>query len=176
MTARDMQLIRYGDGESENYSSDSNTYSYNISECESENCSDYGSDYESDIETNTIETPVSQPPNIENKFLIQHIPWSKVCKIASSPTRDMSNNRGSLEEIHLWDYLLPNYGAKEGISLLDAYTQEALADKLVIQVEQEVYGLPGIHEYINGQRPLRTVIDIDASREVMEAEKVKARD
>jgi len=76
----------------------------------------------------------------------------------------MSNNKGSLEDVYLWDYLLPNDGAKEGISLYDAYAQEELADKLVIQVEQgeykkfsvvddisEVYGLSGIHECINGQ-------------------------
>ena len=94
--------------------------------------------------------------------------------------RHMSNNKGSLADIHLWDYLLPNYGAKEGISLLDAYKREELADKLVIQVEQgeykkhsvidnisDVYGLPGIHECINGQKPLRAVIDINALKEDM---------
>jgi len=86
------------------------------------------------------------------------------------------------------DYLLPNYGAKEGISLLDAYTQGELADKLVIQVEQgeykkfsvvddisEVYGISGIHECVNGQNPLRPVIDIDASKERMEAENVNTK-
>ena len=39
-----------------------------------------------------------------------------------------------------------------------------------------MYGLSGIHECINGQRPLRPVIDIDASLKDMEGEKVKARD
>ncbi|PKK56658.1 hypothetical protein RhiirC2_799568 [Rhizophagus irregularis] len=60
-------------------------------------------------------------------------------------------------------------------------------DKLVIKIDQddrapkfsvaddisEVYGLPGIHECINGQKPLRAVIDIDASQENMEANGVK---
>ncbi|RIA88594.1 hypothetical protein C1645_826112 [Glomus cerebriforme] len=40
----------------------------------------------------------------------------------------------------------------------------------------EVYGLPGIHECINGQKPLRAVIDIDASQEDMEANSVKAQE
>ena len=57
MTARNAQHTRYGGGETEDYSSDLDTYSNNISECGSDN-SDYGSGYESDIETNTIETIV----------------------------------------------------------------------------------------------------------------------
>ncbi|RIB15001.1 hypothetical protein C2G38_2193465 [Gigaspora rosea] len=101
----------------------------------------------------------------------------------------MTDKKGSLGDIHLWNYFLPNYKAKEGISLLNAYTQEELADKLVIQVEQseykkflvvddisEVYGVPEIHECINRQRLLRAVIDIDASQEDMKAKGVKARD
>ncbi|PKC58682.1 hypothetical protein RhiirA1_470598 [Rhizophagus irregularis] len=64
-------------------------------------------------------------------------------------------------------------------------------NKLVIKIDQdadhapkfsvaddisEVYGLPGIHECINGQKPLRAVIDIDASQEDMEATGVKAQE
>jgi len=212
MSKQSAQLERYGGGETDDYSSDSDVYSDNISESGSENCSNYSSDYESDNETNTIEFPISQPPKVEelmsnmtystkqvsptyskrqerfdDKFTQKDV-MNKIRKIVSSPTRDMSNNKGSLEDIHLWDYLLPNYGAKEGISLLDAYTWGELADKLVIQVEQgeykkfsvvddisEVYGLPGIHECINGQNPLRPVIDIDASKEKMEAENVNTK-
>ncbi|CAG8674046.1 472_t:CDS:1, partial [Paraglomus occultum] len=192
MSKQSAQLERYGGGETADYSSDSDVYSDNISESGSENCSDYGSDYESDTETSTIKPQIFQPPKVEeqvsnttysteqaspayfkrqerfdNKFTQKDV-MNKIRKIVSSPARDMSNNKGSLEDIHLWDYLLPNYGAKEGISLLDAYTRKELADKLVIQVEQgeykkfsvvddisEVYGLPGIHECINGQNPLR---------------------
>ncbi|CAG8576087.1 12287_t:CDS:2 [Gigaspora rosea] len=213
MSKQSAQQTRYGGGETDDYSSDSDVYSDNISESGSENCSDYGSDYESDNETNTIESPISQPPKVEelmsnttystkqvsptyskrqerfdDKFTQKDL-LNKIREIASSPARDISNNKGSLEDIHLWDYLLPNYGAKEGISLLDAYKREELADKLVIQVEQgkykkfsviddisEVYGVPGVHECINGQRALRPVIDIDAPLGDMEAEKVKARD
>ncbi|CAG8554560.1 3024_t:CDS:2, partial [Cetraspora pellucida] len=149
------QLEQYESGKTNDYSSDSDKYSNNISEYESENCSDYGSEYESDNETITIET--STIKSLSSQF---------------------SKN-----------YLLPNYGAKEGISLLDAYKRDELANRMVIHMEQgeykkysvidnisEVYGLSGIHKYINGQQPLRTVIDIDASREYMESEKVNARD
>jgi len=125
----------------------------------------------------------------DDKFTQKDV-MNKIRKIVSSPARDMSNNKGSLEDIHLWDYLLPNYGAKEGISLLDAYTREELTNRLIIQIDQkdkqapkfsviddisEIYGLPGIHECINGQRPLRAVIDIDASKEKMEAENVNTK-
>ncbi|RHZ86709.1 hypothetical protein Glove_46g20 [Diversispora epigaea] len=203
MIAHDTQQIRYGGGDSDAYQSDSDVYSDNTSECGSENSNDYSSNYESDTET-AIKSPTLQPPRVEeqmsnlaysrrhemfdDKFTQKDL-LNRIREIVSSPARDMSNNKGSLEDIHLWDYLLPNKEAKEGISLLDAYTREELTDKLVIQVEQgeykkfsviddssEVYGLPGIHECIYGQRPLRAVIDIDASREDMESEKVNARD
>ena len=38
----------------------------------------------------------------------------------------------------------------------------------------EVYGLPGIYECINGQKPLRPVIDIDTIHEDMKANGVKS--
>ncbi|CAG8622370.1 3218_t:CDS:2 [Ambispora gerdemannii] len=161
MSKQSAQLERYRGRETDDYSSDSDVYSDNISESGSENCSDYGSDYESDTETSTIKPPIPQPPKVEelmsnttystkqvsptyskrqerfdDKFTQKDV-MNKIREIVSLPTRDMSNNKGSLEDIHLWDYLLPNYGAKEGISLLDAYTWGELADKLVIQVEQE---------------------------------------
>ncbi|CAI2193596.1 6106_t:CDS:1, partial [Funneliformis geosporum] len=64
-------------------------------------------------------------------------------------------------------------------------------DKLVIKIDQnsdhapkfsvaddisEVYGLPGIHECINGQKPLRVMIDIDVSQEDMETTDVKTQE
>ena len=36
--------------------------------------------------------------------------------------------------------------------------------------------MPGIHEYINSQKPLRAVIDIDALQEDMEANGIKAQE
>ena len=59
-----------------------------------------------------------------------------------------------------------------------------MEDKLVIKIDQdsdhtlkfsiaddisEVYGLLRIHECINGQKPLRAVIDIDATRKQIES-------
>ncbi|CAG8556444.1 2759_t:CDS:2, partial [Scutellospora calospora] len=103
-----------------------------------------------------------QQKRFDDKFTQKDV-MNKIRKIVSLPVRDMSNNKGSLEDIHLWDYLLSNYGAKEGIN--------KQAPKFsVIDDIFEIYGLPGIHECINGQRPLRLVIDIDASKEKMEAE------
>ncbi|CAH1770497.1 13252_t:CDS:1, partial [Entrophospora sp. SA101] len=154
------QVIGYGGGETDDYSSDSDKYSDNISECESENCSDYGSDYESDIETikspvtqppniekqmsnstysakQVSPTCSSHPATVftkrqekfDEKFTQQDL-LNKIRKISSSPTEDILKNKGSLENVHLWDYLLPNYGAKNGISILDAYKREELANKL----------------------------------------------
>ena len=40
----------------------------------------------------------------------------------------------------------------------------------------EVYDLLGIHECINDQKPLRAVIDIDASKEDMETANVKGQE
>ncbi|CAG8695809.1 4648_t:CDS:1 [Ambispora gerdemannii] len=160
MSKQSAQVIQYGSRESDDYSSDSDIYSDNISESGSENCSDYSSDYESDTET-TIKSPILQPPKVEeqvsnttssteqasptypkrqerfnDKFIKKDV-MNKICKIVSSPARDMSNNKESLEDIHLWDYLLPNDRAKEGISLLDAYTRKELTNRLIIQIDQK---------------------------------------
>ena len=66
-----------------------------------------------------------------------------------------------------------------------------MKDKLFIKIDQdgdrvlkfsiadnisEVYGLPEIHEYINSQKLLRVVIDIDALQEDMEANRIKAQE
>ena len=60
MSKQSAQVIRYGGGETDDYSSDSDVYSDNISESGSENCSDYGFNYESDTET-TIKSSILQP-------------------------------------------------------------------------------------------------------------------
>ncbi|CAJ0836503.1 15393_t:CDS:2 [Entrophospora sp. SA101] len=169
MSKQNAQVIGYGGGETDDYSSDSDVYSDNISESGSENCSDYGSDYESDTETSTIKSPISQPPNIEkqmsnstnstdqvspiypgstktaftkrqekfdDKFTSKGL-LNKIREIASSPARDLLDKKGSLEDVYLWDYLLPNHEAKSGISLYDAYKRDELTNRLVIQVEQD---------------------------------------
>ncbi|PKK46032.1 hypothetical protein RhiirC2_803846, partial [Rhizophagus irregularis] len=68
----------------------------------------------------------------------------------------MSDEKGSLDDLPIYSFLFPNEKGSYDIS--------------------EVYGLPGIHECINGQKPLRAVIDIDASQEDMETTGVKAQE
>ncbi|PKK58598.1 hypothetical protein RhiirC2_796054, partial [Rhizophagus irregularis] len=108
-------------------------------------------------------------------------------EIFLSPPRDMSDEKGSLEYLPIYSFLFPN---EKGSSLYNAYDRDEVRDKLVIKIDQddqapkfsvaddisEVYGLPGIHECINGQKPLRAVIDIDASKEDMETASVKGQE
>src|SRR5688500_5598284 len=94
-------------------------------------------------------------------------------EIFLSPPRDMSDEKGSLEYLPIYSFLFLN---EKGSSLYNAYDRDEVEDKLVIKIDQdsdralkfsvaddisEVYGLPGIHECINGQKSLRAVIDID---------------
>ena len=98
------------------------------------------------------------------------------------------NKKGSLEFLPIYSFLFPN---EKGSSLYNAYDRSEVEDKLVIKIDQngdhapkfsvaddisEVFGLPGIHECINGQKPLRAVIDIDASQEDMKTVGVKAQE
>ncbi|CAI2187583.1 14165_t:CDS:1, partial [Funneliformis geosporum] len=99
----------------------------------------------------------------------------------------MSDEKGSLEDLPIYSFLFPN---EKGSSLYNAYDRDEVENKLVIKIDQddqapkfsvaddisEVYGLPGIHECINGQKPLRAVIDIDASKEDMETASVKGQE
>nr|CAG8590737.1 15449_t:CDS:1 [Entrophospora candida] len=110
------QLLRYGGAETDDYSSDSNnsdTYSDNSSDCESNEYNDYGSDYESDYESDIGTSPLSkvekQKVNVtyykrrkkfNNKFTAKDL-LNKIREIASFPAKDMMNNKGSLEDIHL---------------------------------------------------------------------------
>ena len=79
----------------------------------------------------------------------------------------MSNDKGSLDCLPIYSFLFPN---EKGSSLYNAYDRDEVKDKLVIKIDQdsdralkfsvaddisEVYGLPGIHECINGQKSLR---------------------
>src|SRR6266496_6081387 len=61
--------------------------------------------------------------------------------------------------------------SKDDVALLDTYHPEEIFDKYIVQVSgkgftvvdhpSEVYGLPNIHECIDGNLPLRLVLDID---------------
>src|SRR5436190_14048055 len=102
--------------------------------------------------------------------------------------RDISDEKGLLEYLPIYSFLFSN---EKGSSLYNAYDRDEVEDKLVIKIDQdgdrapkfsvaddisEVYGLPGIHECINGQKSLRAVIDIDASQEDMETTGVKVQE
>ncbi|CAB4445689.1 unnamed protein product [Rhizophagus irregularis] len=162
--------LRYDSAGPDEYLSDSDSYNNNDSDCESDDYNIHGSNYESDSEeapcasTNTTMTPLFQLPN----DLLNSIRG-----ILSSPPRDMSNDKGSLDCLPIYSFLFPN---EKGSSLYNAYDRDEVKDKLVIKIDQdgdrapkfsiaddisEVYDLPGIHECINGQKPLRAVIDID---------------
>jgi hypothetical protein len=183
----------YSDNESDLGSDNYNNYESN-----------YKSDNEEApcASTSITETPLVQPSNIEqnanvsyslrqeefnNNFSSRDL-VSAIRKILSSLPRDMSNDKGSLECLPIYSFLFPN---EKGSSLYNAYDRDEVRDKLVIKIDQDgdqapkfsvaddisdVYGLPGIHECVNGQKPLRVVIDIDALQEDMEANGIKAQE
>ncbi|GBC36888.2 hypothetical protein GLOIN_2v1477575 [Rhizophagus irregularis DAOM 181602=DAOM 197198] len=191
-TDRTGTLARYdGAGPSE-YLSDSDTYN-NDSDCGSDDYNNYESNYESDneralcVSTSTTEavkerkvnvTYTLRQENFNDKFSPKDL-LNAIQGILSSSPRDMSNDKGSLDCLPIYSFLFLN---EKGSSLYNAYDRDEVEDKLVIKIDQddrapkfsvaddisEVYGLPGIHECINGQKPLRAVIDIDASQEDME--------
>ncbi|CAI2188563.1 19_t:CDS:2, partial [Funneliformis geosporum] len=76
---------------------------------------------------------------------------------------DMSNDKGLLECLPIYSFLFLN---EKGSSLYNAYDRNDIS---------EVYGLPGIHECINGQKSLKAMIDIDASQEDMKIADVKTQ-
>ncbi|CAG8436521.1 6206_t:CDS:2 [Ambispora gerdemannii] len=137
---------RYDGADPDEYLSDSSSCTDNRSDLGSDDYNDYESNYESDNE----EAPCAS-----------------------------TSNQDSIGSTTKWS------------SLYNAYDRDEVEDKLVIKIDQdgdrsptfsvaddisEVYGLPGIHECINGQNPLRAVIDIDALQEDMEANGVKAQE
>ncbi|CAI2196922.1 9565_t:CDS:2, partial [Funneliformis geosporum] len=100
---------------------------------------------------------------------------------------DMLDNKGSLEYLPIYSFLFSN---EKSSSLFNAFDRNEVEDKLVIKIDQVdrapkfsiaddisvVYGLPRIHKCINGQKPLRAVIDIDASKKDMETANVKGQE
>ncbi|CAI2186256.1 15951_t:CDS:1 [Funneliformis geosporum] len=96
----------------------------------------------------------------------------------------MLDDKDLLKYLPIYSFLFPNV---KGSSLYNAYDQNKVKDKLVIKINQddqtpkfsvannisEVYGLSGIRECINGQKPLRAVINIDATQKDMKANRIK---
>src|SRR4051812_46602865 len=187
--------LRYDSAGPNEYLSDSDSCTDNRSDLESDDYNDYKSNYESDNEeASCVPTSITTTPsfslrqekfndNFSSKDLLNNIR-----EIFLSPPRDMSDEKGSLEYIPIYSFLFPN---EKGSSLYNAYDRDEVEDKLVIKIDQdcdrapkfsvaddisEVYGLPGIHECINGQKLLRAVIDIDASKKDMETADVKGQE
>ncbi|CAB4375016.1 unnamed protein product [Rhizophagus irregularis] len=177
------RTTRYDGASPDEYLSDSGSCSDNKSDLWSDNYNNYESNYESDNEeascasTSTTTTPSFQYSLRQEKFNDKFSPkdlLNAIREIFSSPPRDISDEKGSLEDLPIYSFLFPN---EKGSSLYNAYDRDEVKNKLVIKINQddqapkffvtddisEVYGLPGIHECINGQKPLRAVIDIDAS-------------
>ncbi|CAI2195610.1 12364_t:CDS:2 [Funneliformis geosporum] len=99
----------------------------------------------------------------------------------------MLDEKGSLEYLSIYSFLFLN---EKGSILYNAYDWDEVINKLVIKIDQddqapkfsiadnisEVYSLPVIHEYINSQKPLKAVIDIDASKGDMEIADIKRQE
>ncbi|CAB4460539.1 unnamed protein product [Rhizophagus irregularis] len=150
--------LRYNDASPDEYLSDTDSYNDNDSDCGSDDYNNYESNYGSDNEEASCASTSTTEAVKERKVNVTY-------------TLRQENFNGS--------------------SLYNAYDRSEVENKLVIKIDQdadhapkfsvaddisEVYGLPGIHECINGQKPLRAVIDIDASQEDMEATGVKAQE
>jgi hypothetical protein len=116
-TNRSGPCAHYNNAGSDENLSDSSNYSDNESDLGSDNYNNYESNYESDNEeapcasTSITETPLVQPSNIErnvnatytlrqeklnDKFSSKDL-VSVIREILLSPSRDMSNDKGSLE-------------------------------------------------------------------------------
>ena len=83
---------------------------------------------------------------------------------------DFDFKPGYGDHIYFQHLLASNNG--EGVALLEAYHSEEIYSKYIIRVSgkgftlvdhpSEIYGIPDAHEYIDGNLPLRLVLDIDA--------------
>ncbi|RGB24047.1 hypothetical protein C1646_773621 [Rhizophagus diaphanus] len=192
--SRTAPALRYDSASPDEYLSDSNSCTDNRSDLGSDDYNVYESNYESyNEEATCVSTSITATPSFQyslrqekfnNNFSSKDL-LNAIQKISLSPPRDMSDDKGSLDCLPIYSFLFPN---EKGSSLYNAYDREEVEDKLVIKIDQdcdrvpkfsvaddisEVYGLPGIHECINGQKLLRAVIDIDATQEDMEANGVK---
>ncbi|POG70163.1 hypothetical protein GLOIN_2v1776239 [Rhizophagus irregularis DAOM 181602=DAOM 197198] len=192
-TDRTGPQAHYDGADPNKYLSDSDSYN-DESDCGSDDYNNHESNCESDSEevpcasTSTTVAP-SFPLPRQEKFNNDFTPkdlLNSIREILSSLPRDMSNDKGSLDCLPIYSFLFSN---EKGSSLYNAYDRDEVENKLVIKIDQdadrapkfsvaddisEVYGLPGIHECINGQKPLRPVIDIDATQGDMESNGVKS--
>ncbi|GES96520.1 hypothetical protein GLOIN_2v1778877 [Rhizophagus clarus] len=162
--------LHYDGTSPDEYLSDSDSY-IDESDLGSDDYNNYKSNYESDNEEASYASTSTTKAGI----------------LTSSP-KDISDDKGSLDCLPIYSFLFLN---EKGFSLYNAYDRSEVENKLVIKIDQdtdhtpkfsvandisEVYGLFEIHECINSQKPLRAVINIDASQEDMEATGIKAQE
>ncbi|GES97002.1 hypothetical protein GLOIN_2v1821835 [Rhizophagus clarus] len=172
---------------SDEYLSDLDSYN-GESNLKSDDYYNYKSNYKSDSEealctSISITTILSFQYSLRQEKFNDNFSFkdllNAIREIFLSPPRDMSDEKGSLEYLPIYLFLFLN---EKGSCLYNAYDWDEVENKLVIKIDQdnwvpkffiaddilEVYVLPEIHECINSQKPLRAVIDIDASKEDME--------
>ncbi|CAB4496181.1 unnamed protein product [Rhizophagus irregularis] len=71
--------------------------------------------------------------NFNDKFSLKDL-LNTIRGILSSPPRDMSNDKGSLDCLPIYSFLFSN---EKGSSLYNAYDQSEVEDKLVIKIDQD---------------------------------------
>ncbi|CAB4395584.1 unnamed protein product [Rhizophagus irregularis] len=149
-------LVYYNSAGPDEYLSDSSSCTDNRSDLGSDDYNDYESNCESDSEeafrtsTSTTKTPLVQPHAIyslrKEKFNDDFTPkdlLDAIRKIALSPPRDMSNDKGSLDCLPIYSFLFSN---EKGSSLYNAYDRNEVEDKAVIDIDatQENMGADGV--------------------------------
>ncbi|GBB94831.1 hypothetical protein RclHR1_02420018 [Rhizophagus clarus] len=169
-------LIYFNGASPDEYLSDSSSCTDNKSDLGSDDYNDNESNYESDNEeatcasTGITTTPSFQyslrPEKFNEKFSPKDL-LNAIRGVFSSPPRDMSDEKGSLEYLPIYSFLFPN---EKGSSLYNAYDRDEVENKLVIKIDQN-----GDHA------PKFSVADdisevYDASQEDMEATGVKAQE
>ncbi|CAG8450011.1 15824_t:CDS:2 [Cetraspora pellucida] len=97
----------------------------------------------------------------------------------------MSDEKELFEYLLIYSFLFLN---EKGSCLYNAYNRNEVENKLVIKIDQddrapkfsvaddisEVYGLFEIHECINEQKPLRAIIDINATQKDIKVNRIKS--
>ncbi|CAG8718643.1 14774_t:CDS:2, partial [Cetraspora pellucida] len=162
-------LIHYDGTETDEYLSDSSSCIDNRSNLESDNYNNYESNYKSDNEeAPCTSSSITRSPSVQ----LLNVEEQKSNVTYTLKQEKFNNNFSSKNLLNAIWYLLSS--PPRDIS------DDKVEDKLVIKIDQdgdqapkfsvaddmsEVYGLPRIHECINSQKPLRAVIDIDASQE-----------
>ncbi|CAB4377461.1 unnamed protein product [Rhizophagus irregularis] len=175
-TDRTGTLTRYVSAGPGEFLSDSDSHNDNDYDCRSDDYNNYESNYESDNKkascasistTEAIKerkvnvTYTLRQENFNDKFSPKDL-LNAIREILSSLPRDISDDKGSEVENKL-------------VIKIDQDADHAPKFSVADDIS-EVYGLPGIHECINGQKPLRAVIDIDATQEDMEVNGVKTQE